>query len=389
MAVDISNTPSIRLNPVQELKLTKPDTELYVGQLLKTVVVKTLSENQVLININGQNINAKTAHHFSPGEVLQVKVMMTEGETILQVLRNPPALTPLQTALLHTLPKQAPATHFLASLSVLDNMPNLPPIIKEQIQQLLANITPLSQLPQQLAQSISHSGSFWEAALLQWHRKGAGELNRDFKGQCLRLLALLMSAGSSSKPSINSEAPSFQSDTLPLPGAVPQPLQRLPPPSFTEQSLDNILAVLREQTEQVLARIKTSQLMHLLNPADQTYSLMLDLPLRTDTGLEVLPLLIKEHRQQQSAESSWSISFAVNFTNLGNIQAKLRLKETMIDIQMNAEKSETIDLLTATQQTIDELLQELGLTLGLWTLHLGLEDNDIDTSNFRLLDIKI
>lgn len=90
MPVDIGYTPSIRLNPIQELKITKPDIELYAGQILKTVVVKELNENQVLININGQNINANTAHHFDAGELLQVKVVLANGETILQVLHEPP-----------------------------------------------------------------------------------------------------------------------------------------------------------------------------------------------------------------------------------------------------------------------------------------------------------
>lgn len=90
----------VRLEPLQELKLTKPATELYVGQLLKTVVVKALSENQVLININGQNINARTSHHINPGELLQVKVVKTEGETVLQILRAPPEFNVLHKALL-------------------------------------------------------------------------------------------------------------------------------------------------------------------------------------------------------------------------------------------------------------------------------------------------
>ncbi|MFC7782265.1 hypothetical protein ACFQY6_11375 [Legionella taurinensis] len=68
MAFDIGAVQSVRLNPVQELKLAKPAVDLYVGQILKSVVVGALKDDQVTIQINGQNINAKTAHHFARGK---------------------------------------------------------------------------------------------------------------------------------------------------------------------------------------------------------------------------------------------------------------------------------------------------------------------------------
>lgn len=85
MSVEMSKTSSVRFPPGQEIKLAKPATELYVGQILKTVVVTTLSNDQVLININGQNLNAKASHHFTPGELFEVKVLANHPETILEV----------------------------------------------------------------------------------------------------------------------------------------------------------------------------------------------------------------------------------------------------------------------------------------------------------------
>ncbi|STX39589.1 flagellar hook-length control protein FliK [Legionella feeleii] len=393
MPVDIGYTPSIRLNPIQELKITKPDIELYAGQILKTVVVKELNENQVLININGQNINANTAHHFDAGELLQVKVVLANDETILQVLHEPPPLTPIQTALLQALPKQASATHLLASLTALENMPNLPAAVQQQLHQLIDSITPLSRLPQHFAQAIRQSGLFWEATLLASQQNNVTQsLNNDFKGQCLRLLAVLLNEGitpanAAPDPVVQQYS---QDDTLPLPGAIPHPPQRLPLPNFNDHTINSILGVLLEQTEQVLARIKTSQLTHLLHSPDQPYSLMLELPLRVDADLELLPLLIKEHRQSAAtAESSWSVTFAINLAHLGSLQARLRLQDRLLDIQINAEKPDTVDLLATHQQTVAELLAALDLDLGLWCLHLGLEKDDIDTSNLRLLDLRV
>lgn len=390
MPVDISNnnTPLVRLAPIQELKLTKATTELYVGQILKTVVVKALSENQVLININGQNINARTSHHVNPGELLQVKVLQTEGEAILQVLRSQPQLNSLQAALMQTLPKQASPSYLLATLTGLSTISNLPESIRQQVQHLLTTISPLTQLPKQLAQSINYSGIFWENSLLNWRRENSKEfLSLDFKGQCLRLFNLL-----------NTQLPNlprvshthYESDALPLPGANPQPHRTISPLSYSGQTIAHILATLREQTSQTLARVETNQLLHLLTPQDEPYNLMIELPVNTLAGLEVIPIKIEEQRQQNaSGVSSWSISFAVHLSHLGDIQAKVKLQDTTIDIEINADKQETVDILSTSQQAFAELLRDLQLNLNGWKVHLGLLPEEVDTSNLHLLDIRV
>ncbi|ARG96495.1 flagellar hook-length control protein FliK [Legionella micdadei] len=391
MPVDLSNTPSIRLNPTQELKLTKPDTELYVGQILKAVVVKSLTENQVLINIDGENINAQTSQHLEPGDLLQLKVIKTEdGTIVLQVLREPPPLTPMEAALAKTLPKQAPATHLFATLAALDTI-HLPDSIRQQINELLISISSITQLPQQLSQAIANCGLFWEANLFNWRRNGTGDLQNDFKRQCLRLLHALMNEGvKSTTPGINSAPNLPQRESLPLPGAIPQPMHQLLAPSFTGKPISTLLELLYEQTDQVLARIKTAQLTNLLQPTDQALNLMLDLPLKTPTGIDVIPIQIKEHRQETpSLASSWSISFAVNLPGLGDIQARVKMQDMAIDIQINAEQQNTVALLNSHQQAFDNLLSSVGLTLRLWNLHLGLEDHEVDIRDLRLLDIHI
>lgn len=389
MAVEIVQTPSVRLTPGQELKLNKPDTELYVGQILKTVVVKALSENQVMININGQNINAETSHRFNAGELLQVKVTARSGhEAILQVLRESPQLTAVQKALAQALPRQASATHLLATLAAVENRPELPAIVRHQIHQLLASLTPLAQLPQQLGQAIQHSGLFWEATLLNWRRSNP-TLDKDFKGQCLGMLGLLADAGV--KASQPAKMPTLSAaEPLPLPGAIPQPMHRQPPLAFEEQTIASLLAVLREQTEQTLARIQTGQLTHLMQQPEKPYSLMLDLPLQTDSGPEVIPLLISEHRPADPAKAStWSISFAVHLEPLGDIQAKVSLQDKSVDIQIHSSQQETLELLQLHQHTFNELLSELELELRVWGLHPGLQEPEMDTSGVRLLDIRI
>ncbi|ASQ44976.1 flagellar hook-length control protein FliK [Legionella clemsonensis] len=389
MAIDMPNNMPVRLEPMQELKLTKPSTELYVGQILKTVVVKALSENQVLININGQNINARTSHHINPDELLQVKVVQTEGETVLQILRNPPELNLLHKALMQTLPKQSSPAYLLASLSGLSTVSNLPPMIRQQIQHLLTTFSPVAQLPQQLAQAIGYSGLFWENTLVHWRKTDSKEfLTRDFKGQCIKLSGLL-----NEQPHISSAKARFnEPESFPLLSNVLQPPRNSAAISFTGEPVEHILTLLRDHTMQTLARVETNQLLHLLHSQNEPYRLLLELPLHTLSGLELIPLKIEEHRQQQALQagkSSWSMSFAIHLSHLGDIQAKVKLQDTALEVQINADKKETVAYLTEQQQTFANLLESLGLTLTLWNVDVGLLTEAIDMSHLHLLDMNI
>lgn len=385
MSFDLSSTQSVRLNPVQELKLAKPAIDLYVGQILKAVVVSGLTENHVTININGQNINANTAHHFEAGELMQVKVVKTGEETILQVVhdKNNPSL--IQSALLQNLPRQTAPAQLFALLTVLEKQPNLPQAIRQQINQLLAMITPIQNLPRQMAQALSQSGFFLEAALMNTRGLNKGMQN-DIQAQYLRLAKVLQELGIT-PPSLGTNEINLD-EALPLAGNTPQPQARVDKQGLAELPMEKLLALLSDQASQVLARIKTSQFSHLLKSAEP-YSLMLDLPVRTPDGYESIPLAINEERTANTWGSKWSVSFAVNLAELGDIQGTVSLNNNTIDVQINANETATLNLLAQHQSEFAELMASHGLTLGAWGLHQGLLENKPHPHQFTLLDVKI
>jgi hypothetical protein len=391
MTVEMNKSTSVRLTTVQEIKLAKPATELYVGQILKTVVVAPLTNNQVLININGQNMNAKSSHTFKPGELLEVKVIANQEETILEVQHKPPSLSVLQNALLLNLPKQAPATHLLNTLEQLVNSKNLPESITQQIKAILGTITPISELPQQLMLAINRSGLFFESELFNWQRGMYPQgIRADFKGQCLKLLSSL-------PPSINKginlmaqgESQLLETDPLPLPGAIPQPLHKDSLLYLLEQTPEELESILGDQLTQVIARITTNQVNHLTTENKDGYLIMMDLPIKTPDHIDVIPLMIKHHPATPMHQSKWSISFALSLTNLGDMQATVSLYDNNIDIKINAQNVYTIETLKDYQNGIGVVLSKLGLSLRHWKLQLGLENNQIDVANLRLLDIRI
>ncbi|MFO2971825.1 flagellar hook-length control protein FliK [Legionella pneumophila serogroup 10] len=388
MSVEMSKTSSVRFPPGQEIKLAKPATELYVGQILKTVVVTTLSNDQVLININGQNLNAKASHHFTPGELFEVKVIANHPETILEVQPKTPLPSLLRNALLQYLPKQAPATNLLQTLAQLMTENNLSAPINQIVKTILGNIPVLTQLPNQLMQAISQSGVFLESKLLK--NKTPQEIQSDFKGLCFKLLHSL---GTDIKLPIHLpnelESGFPQQAPLPLPGAIPQPLTKDTILNLIGLSTEAVHHILREQVTQALARITTNQINYLSQENQEAYLIMLDFPLKTPDGIDVIPIMIKQHKAEPMQLSKWSVSFALNLSHLGSIQATVSIYAKIIDIKVNTQQASTLQLLNDYHKDLEETLYESGLHLREWKLQVGLEENHIDATNLRLLDIKI
>lgn len=392
MSIEMNKSSSVRLTPIQELKLTKPATELYVGQILKSVVVTALSNDQVLININGQNLNAKSSHHFLPGDLLDVKVIANGNETVLEVQPKLNQGSILQSALLQALPKQAPATNLIQTMSQLLKNGNVPSSVLQQMRIMLNSITPLAQLPQQLMQAINQSGVFLESELVQW-RLGMSQqkMRADFKGQCFKLLSSLSVSEQKNSNSLPAELQSIllEEDPLPLPGAVPQPLHKDALFSLADQSSEAILHLLREQVTQVLARITAHQINHLSHDNKEGYLIMLDLPIKHPEGIDIIPLMIKEHKAEPMQQSKWSISFALSLEQLGDLQATVSLSANTIDIKFNAQQAQALETLNQYQVEMSQILKTLGLQLRDWHVQLGLENNHIDVKNLHLLDIRI
>ncbi len=412
MALEINRPSGPQPPTAQEIKLTKMDLALYLGQALKAVVLTPLNNGEVTININGQNINAKTSQQFTPGETLNVKVINTEDEIVLQVQQqsqNTSGLqkTILQNALLQALPKQAPPTNLLENLeqlvqnSQMAKTDKLPPAIMQQIRTLLATIPALTQLPQQLSKAINQSGVFLESSLLQWQPGMPSEpLQTDFKAQYLKLLnslpiefknSFLLNANSNTQDA----NPTLQKEALPLPGAIPQPLHKDAVLNLADKSPETIQTLIHEQVNQALSRITANQVTHLTQNTQMDdnktgFLIMMDIPIKTpENDIDVIPLMIKQRKATATQETQWSFSFAVSLSELGDMQGTVTLNGNDVNVKINTEKQETIATLHEYQGDMESLLKELGLNLGGFNIQLGLENNQIQTENLHLLDIRI
>lgn len=385
MAMELVVANNLRVPAIPEIKLARSAYELYAGQVLKILVVSQV-EDQVNLNINGQNINARTAHHFNTGELLHVKVVAAASETVLQVVQDPLPLGKLHNALLQSLPRQQPANDLLALLASVRNNPGLTEPLRAQIQSVLNSVMSVQQLPKSIAEMVICSGYFMENNLAE---KRMNDISRDFKGKCLQLLALLGKDSRTNPVFGDSIRQNMHQESLTLPGALPQPHAKALLPLLNGEDVQQLLPLIREYVEQALARINSGQLNHLMHSVEHPYSLMIDLPVQFDNRHETIPILIQEEQASPLQRSRWSFMFAVQLENLGAIQAKVIANGASIDVHINAELPATLQVLANHEEAFADLLAQLQLSLGCWTLKQGLEKNNIDTGNFRLLDIKI
>lgn len=388
------NKISSRTMPVQEIALNRLVLDLDVGDRFRAVVLAIDKHNEMTLDVNGKLLNAKTSHAFVPGEVLELQVA-TIGEQILLRVKNKTSALPalLNKTLLKTLPRQAAPSNLFDSLGQLSRLEHLPADIISQIKTLLNSIVPLEQLPQGLMNAVLQSGLFLEATLLRKNNRHQSDLLKDLKGLYIRLLSSLevtdkQALGlSTTLPGPNLP---LEKDNLPLPGAVPQPTQQNTFLNLIHESSETIQNVLFSQLSEVLARITAQQIYYLSRSQEQGYALLLDLPIKTEQGIYIIPLLIEEHKAALPLSSMWSISFAISLASLGNLQGTVSLyKKNHINLTVFLEKMEKKVAIEGLEDPIRKILKRLDLNLNRFTIAEGLKPNHIEPGKIKLLDIRI
>lgn len=192
MLIDIPQLQTLRLPAGQELKLIEPSKAFEVGQILKAVVVASVGENKLMLNLDGANINAKSSEHFLPGEALKVKVEKQDGQFIFRIQNRQLSQEVINQALRQILPKQTTPTNALAIINQIipklnNNELSLPPALQQQLQSIVKSLPTINQISQGqgLQQAIQQSGVFFENQLLQG--KAPSIATHDLKAQLLQL----------------------------------------------------------------------------------------------------------------------------------------------------------------------------------------------------------
>jgi flagellar hook-length control protein FliK len=179
---------------------------------------------------------------------------------------------------------------------------------------------------------------------------------------------------------------------LPLKGALPQPIKTPALPVDLNQP-NNLAETLKDSVTQALARVQANQLSSIPKDPTTQPSFLVDLPVSIDeNSAEVIPMLIEEeeaHSGEECEKNTWSITLALDMENLGTLQVKVSLIADKIDVNIWADLEETRQLFEQKNYLLADALQQENLLIRTLAYHLGLQENEIETESFNMLDIKI
>lgn len=302
----------------------------------------------------------------------------------------------------------------------------LPAQVRHSINQLINNLSSNHQVsnPSEIKQSIQNSGQFFESNLLNRPTGINQPLQQDYKGNLFNLLKTIdialtqlpkprpgspNTATSQQTPDAqhvkttssnhnHSKAtkypfeshPMLRHESLPLKGAIPQPIKGNTLLPLLWENTSQLLTQLKHEVSHALARVQANQLASL--STDSVPPLLLDLPIKQDKGIDVMPLLIEQRDaqiKQGKSDKIWSVMVAMNLENLGEMQIKVSMYDNKVNVNFWSPEQNTLNQLHNNQQLLNEQINSLGLMLDNFNTYLGLRENDIAMPKSRLLDIKI
>lgn len=314
---------------------------------------------------------------------------------------------------------------FSHTLSNLPTKINLPTEVISSINKLLNQLSTSQQIsnPNSIKQVLQQSGQFLENNLLNANQQVTPSLSHDYKASLFNILRTInthinqlppssqksTSNQTTTMPTRSEETPSqlhqqgnkqlrnhqqvmhhHRHDSLPLKGAIPQPLKAETPLPLPWENASQLLTQLKQEVHHALSRIQANQLQSI--QSDPLVTIMLDLPVKGDKGIDVIPMMIEEKDEivkRGENKKIWSVMLALNIESLGEMQVKISLKDEKIHVNFWSPNQNTLQTLVNNQKNLSQELESLGLSLSQFNTYLGLKENEIIKPQSQLLDIKI
>lgn len=350
-----------------------------VGQILQATVIRPLSPQIVLLQINQQILPAETPINLTSGQRLGLQVTQLTPKPILNIMLPVPDEPVIQSTLREILPRQTGMAPLLANLNWIVTQQSeqarlLPAPVVIAARDLLNKLAKSEQItqPNALKTAITDSGLLLERKLVDpQRRENPAEFDRDIKALLLRLLNVTTQnkPATPGQPSVTS-SPNITTTSLP---PLPSPIATtLPPPQHltpkaesvaetTLHQLSNLLQVMHElgrQTEGSLARLQLQQLNSLPQPDQPTQLWSFELPIRQQEHVNVFQFFIEGEApsddKKQRRKKRWAVTVAFNLKELGPAYARLGMEDEAVSATFWAERQETTTLI---HQHLDELGQ--------------------------------
>lgn len=379
---------------------------LGVGAIVEAVAVRDVS-GQLWLQFDRYRVPARLAsgHSAGPleGEQLKLRVLRNTPVLALETLDEGDAALPERTAeeaLRRYLPRQSSPTPLLANLGWLarnvDQLRALPPRVQQALISLWQRLPDATSLQDAdtLRTALLRSGTFMESQLAQSTftqatTTPAQVTNEDFKAGLLALRQQLRQFRLDSGPQTGND-PAGRGPG----GAMPNlhaPLSAMGAGPASLPLLDNVatqLAELRAQSDGVLARINTNQLLDNQAALQGLTSWLIELPVRHEQRAELLRFKFeREPRRQGQDEDSWRVEVALDLGAAGALNIQVTLERQRLNLQLRSESAALVQALNDSLEILRAGLRAAGLEPERLVCLHGLPVDGSSTRLSRLLDL--
>lgn len=376
MPIAAPTFPITLVNP----SANRPDWQL--GQRLDAVVVRShATGDPTQVRVGAQMIALRFPTALPEGSRISLQVTQTGAQPILRLLPSstgllPGAATSAQTAphwLTQLFPSQGSQTPLLAALTTLNRQPETMALLPQDVRSALGNLWQQLPTTQQvlhaagLQQAVQASGLFHESVLANLGLGQTGYPPANLKSALLSLAARLRAH---TRTSPAQSALSGRDTPPPRPGASPVAQSRAAV-NLAGLTPHAVLTQLALRTEQAIARLSLHQWSSSETTSESNQPRWLfELPLRGDSGIDMVHLLIERERAKRQAEDEapvWRVELALDWPELGPLHIHISLSSQRVSAHLWAEHAATV---TQVQQALPKLREALSarqLQIG----HLG------------------
>ncbi len=378
---------------------------LRAGQVLAAQVVRSTTDQKVVLRMASREVTAHTQLSLKVGEKLLLRVLQPKNPLQLQVVREAEGRNPRVDAMRVAVANQEPVSRLMERLhAALEGRPANPAPEQHQGMRLDAAHKPGDSMARTAASALlsgtqdqltaaalkallnsSDGGRLQEAMeRILSHRVAVSnpltsdQLRKTLETSGLYLESNLATAG---RPDNDLKASLLEllsrlRAQLGLPGGkLPLPASSTPAKEMTKTvaTPQGLLMELFSRTEGSLARVLLNQLASLPQSDSNTQQWHFDLPLLGKEGLENFHLKIHEENDssQNGQEHGWSVTLDFDMEPLGPVNANLVLQGGVISSYFTAVRPEGARRISEALPLLNKAFVSAGLTVGRMTASEG------------------
>ena len=324
-----------------------------VGQVLNAVVADRLPSGEMVLKVGAERVTASTDIPLQPGARLLLEVKQVQPSVTFRLLSHAPppnvataeALSEANRAhrqISATPSSRAGIPQLLALLGgVQSGALSATGIDRTMVRQLQANVLNAPELtnPEALKRAVLTNGTFHEKLLASGHPELMRIAANDLKGQLLKMMAKVLSAGNDDEQ------------------------------GGGEGTEIEALALLRSALDKNLEAVSQNQLGSL--PAEDSQlsqQWLFDIPFRLGDSLHTLDLeLSKDERssgpQDETDDTTWRAKLILDLPGLGATEITLKLLASQLSLHVVSTQRSTLEMFLQAKPGLTAGLESRGLEL--------------------------